>query len=187
MCCQNYVCGCGETCKSLTDPCPAFCGCLEAFCFPWCTLGTNRAFLQDKYMIANTKMENMMALMLCFCRFTIAILSAIVPIPRDIRCLLDCIDMACAGCYLSQQQHEWDFREKGEPSLSNQLVMTEDNNNNNNNNNVFPLQVVGVDDYAKFKDEEGGEFEFEEGGEDLFGEGEEYKMEGEKLEENYEL
>ena len=145
LCCQNYLCGCGQCCKKITDPCPCFCGCLEAFCFPWCTLATNRAVIQDKFMISNTKLEEMMALALCVCHWTILILSYILPIPRDVRCLLDCVDMCCAGCYLSQQQHEWDFRMKGVPSLSNQMMSEDDN--------TLVVASPQTEEYTKLKDD----------------------------------
>ena len=121
-CCQNYVCGCGDCCHSVTKPCPQVCACIEAFCFPWCTLFSNRAYIQDKFMIANTKLEEIMALLLCICSCIICILRCFISIPDEVECLIDCIYMCCAGCFMSQQMHEWDFRMKGASSLSGQQM-----------------------------------------------------------------
>mmetsp|Transcript_37764 Transcript_37764/g.52334 ORF Transcript_37764/g.52334 Transcript_37764/m.52334 type:complete len:185 (+) Transcript_37764:38-592(+) len=122
-CCQNYVCGCGDCCESCTSPCPPCCAFLEACICPWCSLFSNRAFLQDKFQIANTKLEEAMMICLCVCSCIICLLRCFGPdglIPDEVDCLLDCIFMMCAGCFLSQQQHEWDYRMKGAKSLSGQ-------------------------------------------------------------------
>lgn len=119
-CCQNYLCGCGEHCHSCTEPCPQVCACLESFICSWCALFSNRAYLQDKFQIANTKLEEVMMCLLCVCAIVICILSCVFPIPNEVDCLIDCIYLSCAGCFLSQQMHEWDYRMKGAPSLSGQ-------------------------------------------------------------------
>jgi hypothetical protein len=120
QCCQNYVCGCGDCLHKCTDPCPQCCACVESFCCPWCSLFTNRVFLQEKFMIANTKLEECIMLCLCVCSCIICILSIFYDIPQEIECCIDCIYLMFAGCFLSQQQHEWEFRMKGAKSLSGQ-------------------------------------------------------------------
>ena len=115
LCCNGLYCG---ECSWLGGPglcqkCPRTCLVTESIFCCWCAIFANRATLQHRYEIRNTKLEECMIWTACICSWAILILSFIFPIPDAAECCIDCAYASFAACLQTQQELELDHRLEG--------------------------------------------------------------------------